>query len=421
MRASPSSRLQVSAAAALVAFASVLQGQSSAPPKQKPATETPAKPNQRTVIRRSFDLLTSDVIVRDRGGQFIPNLTKHEFELYEDGVKQEIVTFLLTHGGRVFNDIEPPPPPAEGIILPAARPTRDAAGRIFVIFLDDLHMDVRNTARLKDLLTKLSQELIHDGDMFSLVSTGPSSLAIDATYDRRRLDEAIRKISGAGLKPDDVLAAPLGGDGPPEVRYRAHVALDTAYQIMKNLEQVHNRRKAFVYISEGYDFNPFSDARTRQDSERAGRGGTSDTNPFLKRGTTFSHADLVAELSELTRAANRANATIYTIDPRGLSGGPDLDQKVNAVEWQDHVTTTQNSLRVLAEQTGGIAIVNRNNFADALKLIDGETSDYYVVGYYSNNPDPAKRRRKIEIKVKRPNVQLKYRTEYFLKPTKAPR
>ena len=100
------------------------------------------------------------------------------------------------------------------------------------------------------------------------------------------------------------------------------------------------------------------------------------------------------ELAELTRAANRANATLYTIDPRGLVGGPDLDEQVDTVEWQNYVRTTQDSLRVLAEQTGGIAVVNQNDFDKALKRIDDETSDYYVLGYYSTNPDPLKRTRR---------------------------
>jgi hypothetical protein len=56
----------------------------------------------------------------------------------------------------------------------------------------------------------------------------------------------------------------------------------------------------------------------------------------------------------------------------------------------------------------------------SLKRIDAETSDYYVLGYYSSNPDPTQRRRRVEVKVNRPNLELRYRTEYTLKPTKAP-
>jgi VWFA-related protein len=80
------------------------------------------------------------------------------------------------------------------------------------------------------------------------------------------------------------------------------------------------------------------------------------------------------------------------------------------------VTTSQNSLRVLAELTGGIAVVNQNDFTKALKRIDAETSDYYVVGYYSTNPDPTKKRRKLEVKVTRPGLNVWSRKEYSLKP-----
>jgi VWFA-related protein len=269
--------------------------------------------------------------------------------------------------------------------------------------------------------------------MFGIVSTGPSSLAIDLTYDRKRLTEAIDKISGAGLRPAEILDAPLGAEGPSEVRYRAHVAFDTAYGIMKTLESVHNRRKAFIYVSNGYDFNPFSETRKKNDQEKwrgmnpnagsddgSNNSDVSDTNPFMRQGNQFSFADLASEISELTRQANRANTTMYTIDPRGLVGMPDLDEKVDMMDFQNYITTSQNSLRVLAEQTGGFATINQNDFMKSLKRIDAETSDYYVIGYYSSNPDPTQRRRKVEVKVNRPNLELRYRTEYTLKPTKAP-
>jgi VWFA-related protein len=405
------------------------------PPASTPATpaDSGQTPRSDQVIKSRVDLVTTDVIVRDNNGQFVADLNKDDFEVYEDDVKQELVSFTLTHGGRIFNVAAPPPPIAEeGIILPASRPTSDAAGRIFLIFVDDLHLDFRNTPRIRDLFKKVAKELIHEGDMFGIVSTGPSSLAIDMTYDRKRLDEAIKKISGSGLTPKDILDVPIGQQGPPEVRYRAHVAFSTAYDIMQKLQQVHNRRKAFIYVSNGYDFNPFETTREKQLKEKYGRpsqdsdgDGNADEqyNPFLTDRTSnvFHEADLAAELSELTRAANRANASIYTIDPRGLVGMPDLDENIDMVEWQDYIRSSQDSLRVLAEQTGGIAVVNQNDFDKALKRIDNETSDYYVVGYYSSNPDPTKKRRRIEIKLKRSNLNLRYRTEYTLKPPPAPK
>ena len=134
----------------------------------------------------------------------------------------------------------------------------------------------------------------------------------------------------------------------------------------------------------------------------------------------FADADLAREEAELTLAANRANATLYTIDPRGLVAGADLDEQVDPVQWQSVLQKSQDSLRVLAENTGGIAVVNTNDFDKALKRIDNETSDYYVLGYYSKNPDPTQRTRRIEVKVARPDVTVWSRTAYSLPTRGAP-
>jgi VWFA-related protein len=449
-------RTFVVALALFAAAATVLaepQTQTPTTPAQKPQEGILTPTQQTPVIRRSVDLVTTDLIVRDDSGQFVSSLTKKDFDVYEDGVKQDVVTFVLTHGGRVLNDsAAPPPPQQEGLLLPPPRPTNDASGRIFLLFVDDLHMDFRNTGRIRDLFKKISKDLIHQDDLFGIVSTGPSSLAIDMTYDHKRLDEAINKISGNGLKPDEIIDTPDGSQGPPEIRYRAHVAFSTAYDVLKNLEQVHNRRKAFIYVSDGYDYDPFQKARQAAAIERQGGSCTNpadptscsapgsgsssssdpsqqssqpDVNPFdVTHGQNeFAAADLAAELSELTKEANRANVTMYTIDPRGLVGGPDLDQtKIDLTAWQDYVRESQNSLRTIAELTGGMAVVNQNDFDKALKRIDAETSDYYVLGYYSSNPDPLKKKRNIEIKVnKGGKYDLRYKTSYTLKPLPGPK
>jgi len=389
------------------------------------AGQAPQQTAQQPTFRVNVDLVTTDVIVRDSKDQFISDLKPGEFEVYEDGVKQDIVSVVLTHGGRVFNVQSPPPAPApEGIILPPSRPTNDAAGRVFLIFLDDLHLDFQNTPRVRELIKKMLRNLIHEGDMFGIVSTGTSSISEQLTYDRQVLEGAISRATGGALKPEDIIKGQQTQQGNAELRYRAHVAFSTAYDLMKNLEQLRNRRKAVIYISSGYDFNPFETSRLKYQAEQYQLDTTDPQNdPFIRQqnqGNNFAEADLVRELAELTRAANRANATLYTIDPRGLVAGPDLDQQVETQEWQDYVRETQDSLRVLAEQTGGIAVVNQNDFDKALKRIDAETSDYYVLGYYSTNPDPLKRTRKIEVKAKRDGVQVWSRTSYSLRPTPPP-
>jgi VWFA-related protein len=401
-----------------------------------PPTSQSAAPPQ-AVYRSGIDLVTTDAIARDKAGQFVSDLKPSDFEVYEDGVKQDIVQLILFHGGRQYSPLAAPVQvQREGIVLPPSRPTNDAAGRIFIFFLDDLHLDFRNTGRIRDLIKKIRTTLVRDGDLFGVVSTGPSSIAIDLTYDLKRLDEVVKKISGAGLRPQEIIEGGTGSqEGPSEVRYRAHVAFSTAYDLMGELEKVHNRRKALIYISNGYDFNPFPASRSKVDQQRAGiqptaenveGSGESYRNPqddpsdlFTKSGQVFAEADLARELAELTRTANRANVSFYTIDPRGLVGMPDIDDNINAIEWQDSMRKAQDSMRVLAEETGGFAVINSNDFDRSLKRIDAETSDYYVLGFYSNNPDPLRRNRRIEVKATRSDVATVWsRKGYSLKSPK---
>jgi VWFA-related protein len=421
--------------ALVMGFAVTLGGQAPPPGKPAPTGQTPPpadkpapatqkpQPDDRPTFTTRVDLVSTDVIARDGKGQFVPDLKKEDFEVFEDGVKQAVVSFTLVHGGRVFNvAAPPPPPPQEGIILPATRPTTDAAGRILLFFVDDLHLDFRNTGRIRDLFKRIQTTLLHDGDMWGMVSTGPSSIAIDMNYDKRRFEEAIKKIAGSGLKPNEIIEAPQSSQGPSEVRYRAHVAFSTAYDLVRNLEKVQNRRKALIYVSNGYDFNPFPEARAGGGlfGQRNDQGEEGDLFQYERQGQQFADADLARELSDLTRAANRANVSMYTIDPRGLVGGPDLDENVDPVEYANYVRKSQDSLRVIAEETGGLAVVNQNDFDKALKRIDAETSDYYVLGYYSSNPDPTKKNRRIEVKSSRPNVSVWSRSGYSLRPIPKP-
>jgi VWFA-related protein len=386
------------------------------------ASASSARQNQTPTFTAGVELVRTDAIVRDARGQFIADLNAGEFQVYEDGVPQEVVALTMIHGGREFNVLSPPVPQRDGLILPPNRPRSDTAGRIFVIIIDDFHLEPANGLKTRQIMGQLLRDLIHDGDMFGIVSTGYSSISEQLTYDRQVLESAITRIQGGGLRPRDIIEGAQGSQGPTELRHRAHVALSLAYEQMKNLEKVPNRRKAVIYFSNGYDFNPFAQSRLEEQALRA-RVDAADlqNDPFFRTQQSsqmLAEADLVQELAELTRAANRANATIYTIDPRGLTAGPDMDADLRAPEWNAHVRASQDSLRVIAEETGGFAIVNTNGFSAGLTRIDAETSDYYVLAYSSTNQDPLKRLRRIEVKTTRPGATVFHRTSYTRAPSR---
>ncbi len=381
-----------------------------------------ASQNQTPTFTASVDLVRTDAIVRDGRGQFIADLKAGEFEVYEDGAKQDIVSLTMIHGGREFNVLSPPSPRRDGLILPASRPRNDTAGRIFVIIIDDFHLEPALTPKTRQIMGQLLRDLIHEGDMFGIVSTGYSSISEQLTYDRQVLESAIRRVQAGGLSSREIIQGAQGSQGPTELRHRAHVAFSLAYEQMRNLEQVQNRRKAVIYISSGYDFNPFAESRVNEQALRA-RVDAADlqNDPFFRTQQSsqmLAEADLVRELAELTRAANRANATIYPIDPRGLAAGPGVDEEIRAPEWNAYLRNSQDSLRVMAEQTGGFAMVNMNNFSAGLKRIDAETSDYYVLAYSSSNSDPLKRVRRIDVKTTRAGATVIHRTSYTRTPAR---
>ena len=218
-----------------------------------------------------------------------------------------------------------------------------------------------------------------------------------------------------------------GGNGPMELRWRVHRTFKIARQIAANLERLEHRRKSFIYLSSGYDFNPYQMERFRKglggralsDEEEdeynfrdINYGRLNQLQGMIEPGSTFADTDLAAELADLARAANRANASFYTIDPRGLMASPGLDYDVPLQDWNEYVRQTQFTMRLLADLTGGIAVVNTNNFDDALQRIDAETSDYYVLGFYSSNPDPTIHTRRLRVEVNRPGADVRHRTHY---------
>jgi VWFA-related protein len=397
---------------------------------QAPAPQAPASTTAQTpTVRVQTDLVSLDVIVRDGKGQFVPDLKPGDFDVYEDGVKQEIVSFVLSHGGRTYNQKAPPVVSAqEGVFLPQSKPTSDASGRIFIIFIDDLHLDFRVTPKTREILGKTLKSLIHEGDMFGIATTGKSSITQQLTYDRQILESAISRISGEAMKPSEILQSQFSSQGPMEVRHNASTTFSVAYDLMKNLEKVQNKRKAVIWISSGYDFNPFTRERLNRQADKLVSTGQAADQDAAKQQIIFdpfeitdesqkalNEADLVAEEVTLIGAAKRANAAIYTIDPRGLIAGQDVDEAIDQTDFNDWVRQQHTTLREIAEGTGGIAIVNQNDFDKGLKRIDSETSDYYLVGFYSSNPDPTKRSRKIEVKV-RDGLTAQARSSYQLRP-----
>ena len=164
------------------------------------------------------------------------------------------------------------------------------------------------------------------------------------------------------------------------------------------------RRKSILFVSEGIDYD------------------IHDVIP--SSGSNHFGASMVLDATrDAVAAATRSNVSIYGIDPRGLT---DLgDESIEIQSYPDDTTLgvgpgslrnelqlSQDSLRVLSDETGGFAIVNRNDVAAGFERIVEDNSSYYVLAYYPPDARPGRNHR-IQVKVSRPGVTVRARKGYL--------
>jgi hypothetical protein len=194
----------------------------------------------------------------------------------------------------------------------------------WLIIVDDLHLDFRNTGHLRTLLKTIAAELIRDGDQVALHSTGPSSVAVGWTHDRSDVDTTIATIAGNSLRVSDMLAITRGVTPTNEVDDRATLALSRVNEIIAILDP-----SVVIYISNGYV----------------------DRSPSL------------------TRAGGRARMPVFALDPRLLPGAIVDMAGVDAAGWNAYWAATRNSLRALSEPSGGFALEEGQDLAATLARI----------------------------------------------------
>jgi hypothetical protein len=255
------------------------------------------------------------------------------------------------------------PGPQVGAATPAPvsmqGPVTGAGGGLWLIFVDDLHLDFRNTGHLRELLKRISLEVFRTGDLFGIFSSGPTSLRGDVTNTRQAFEKAAVRVSGAGLRPAEILSP----SSTTEVEYRACLALSTAFDMMVRLASVHDRRKAVIYISNGYNFDVWPGAVPAAAANR-------NITPRDRLGVS----QLREEMSRLIGAAARANVKVFAIDPRrpaGAGSGAGVDSEALRKYWE----MSQNSLRVMSEETGGFALLGEADVADGLERISRSMRD----------------------------------------------
>ena len=382
-------------------------------------------------------------------GRPIEDLKAEEIDLREDGVPQKIDAFehiKVSTGTPEATRIEP------NTVDDSRQIAADSRARLFVIFLDTYNTSFEGSAPMRQPLMRFLDRVLGPDDLVAVMT--PEMSAADVTFARKTtvISKMLQGNSDWGTKGrltamDDTEALYELCYPPPIVsemkaRRREKLTLDALDDLVTVLGGVREERKAVLTISEGwmqYGENPaLANGATSATTSPTPPGifgriprATGEVQSDRGAGATAAkcQADLLAlsrmddrdRLVQLAQRANRRNVTFYTVYPRGLvvsdssvgSGPTPRPQQDEA-----NLFTKQNGLRLIADSTDGLAIVNTNQVNAAVDRIVADLSSYYLLGYYSTNAKLDGKFRSISVTVRRPNVRVRARRGYRALTTK---
>lgn len=393
--------------------------------QQGPPTGAASEAVPAVQFRQEVNYVEVDAVVTDAQGNFVRDLRKEDFQVVEDGKPQNVTAFSLVDIPIATADR---PLFAAAPILPDVSSNKEVFdGRLYVLLLDDLHTNPLRSQMVMKAARQFIEKHMADNDMAAVVHTsGRVDASQDFTRNKALLLRAVDKFIGRKLRsltlervdiinrqvdPSQNVSStnPSGRiDDPNDLErgFNARNALLSIGSISGFLSGVRGRHKALLLFSEGIDYDTF--------------------DPFNSR---YASA-VMDEVREAIGAATRSNVSLYTVDPRGLTsladetielgGLPDGSNFNFGSALQSELLLAQNSLRTLADETGGFAAVNSNDFASAFDRIVRDNSSYYLLGYYPANDKRDGRQRKIQVKVNRPGAVVRARKAYVAPRGKAP-
>jgi VWFA-related protein len=379
-------------------------GAQNPPPSQQPAQQ----PQYRMHV--TSELVLVNVVARDKKGNLVRGLKKEDFIVTEDNKRQEISTFdfenvdELATAGAAETTVTGAAATGGLLYSSNASPLDGRDRRLILLFFDFSGMDPEQIERGVDSAKKFIQTKIMPADMIALISLSTNMrVDLDFTADKAKVLSVLSAYTSSQGQGYDA-----GAEGSAEGQAEtggAFTADDTDYNtftadrkllalqtIMQSLGKI-NQKKSIIYFS---------------------------------NGITQSGVDNQSALRATTAAAIRANVSIYPLDVRGLQAFPPGGEAQNASlhgqsAYNGNATfndlngnaNSQETLSTLADDTGGKAFFDSNDFSGVFSQVQKDTSAYYVLGFTSSNPLKDGHFRHLKVQLNRQDVKLEYRSGYY--------
>jgi VWFA-related protein len=447
-------------AAAGAAALSAAQSPASTPAQsQTPQSQSQQQDQRPPTFRTEANYVRVDAYPT-RNGVPVQDLTADDFEIFEDNKPQAIQQFehvLVSPAGPQSERAEP------NTIGEMKQLMSNPRNRVFVLFLDIQHVTVEGAWHAREPLIRLIDRMLGPDDLVGIMTTRMSAADLVLARKTQVMASGLRDIWPWGERftllqdeKEKLYETCFGGTEATRsvfsemvARKRERQALTTLYELVTYLRDVREERKAIITVTEGWLLFGENHDLTRPRVVNPLTGATEpvpgpdpvgvgpDGRLTLHKNNTVASADYTKEECDRDRlalsliddaryvretlipAANRGNATFYTIDPRGL---PAFDTPIGPEPPLDIVTDRLvltrrlDTLHMLADNTDGIAVVNNNDLDKGLKRIAADLSSYYLIGYYSTNAKLDGKYHTIKVRVKRQGIDVRARKGY-LSPT----
>lgn len=368
----------------------------------------PLTPQQQPTFSTTTNVVIVNVTVLDRSGQPIANLTKDDFEVYEDGKLQKLQSVDFQH----LNDkVLAPPDQAKPQPVEPEQPTRAMKSsmsvrykdrRLIVMLFDFSSMQAAEQIRSKQAALKFLTTQMTASDLVSIMTFGTELQTVqDFTSDRDLLTTAINRFR-IGESSENAAMADTGADAQDQSGQ--FVADETEFNIFNSdiklaaLEDAARRlaqfpeKKALIYFSSGIE-------KTGVDNQ--------------------------SQLRATVNTAVRSNVAFYPVDARGLSAlvpggdatqagavGNNLYSGAGQRSLKESFNNQQETLGSLALDTGGKALLDSNDLTEGIRQAQKDFSSYYVLAYASSNPAQDGRYRRIQVKLAPRLATLRAKLDY---------
>ncbi|HYO79555.1 MAG TPA: VWA domain-containing protein [Thermoanaerobaculia bacterium] len=386
-----------------------------------------------------------EAIVTDRSGKPVPGLTRDDFEIYENGVRQEISNFAEIREeapSATMNTVATDNAAGTAAVRP------DVRRRLITVFIDNASLEVGNRAAILPQLRRFLTEHVRPGDGVSIAVWGGNALTVELepTSDRAAIAAAVERLAGRTTRPagdwrsqmstelNAVISAYAGrtspacrggadcvAEKPPfsiglgiassyanraatEMRQKS-AAIQSVIASLRGVEG----RKILVLLTQSLSRNPGEEPLQILDTIKEQFGGEGRT--FNPMSEARIH-DVMGIEREIAAAANGSGITLYPIHAAGKFADSDfLDPSVSTSISSRPVLrndTTTPTLQAVAADTGGVALIGSTNWQLAFDTIANDLNTYYSLGYRTSG-ERQDRMKNVDVRLKNKRYTIRTR------------